>query len=258
MKRILLLALTCITGSALLFAGCNNGSLLSPSASLAPLGKLFAQVALESRLDLSQSFQGGKDRTNNIEDVYAIHLDEISVTLGNVTFPTTAAAALGIFKAHETTGGESTPATSHEEHEEPTSCAFTDSFSSTQEASLLEETELPCVALSEGAYTGVTFDASLLHVTGAAEKDGATYPFELHSDAAQSITVTAEPSMTLDADHHHIIVWVDVKSWFHGVDFALLETVDGVVIFDETHNTQRFEHLVNDHIPESLSLEVEE
>jgi hypothetical protein len=37
----------------------------------------------------------------------------------------------------------------------------------------------------------------------------------------------------------------DVKAWFHGVDFAQLEMVGG------------FEHMVYDHLPESVSLAVD-
>ncbi len=262
-------------------AACNNGSLFegNPAGSInPPEGKLFAQVRVESTQDLSQSFMGGKDRTNNVEDVYEIHVDEAALILGHLSFETSIpeeAAALGVIKFHagEDHSGGVESVSGEESHDEPTSCNFENTFSSFQHVDLKEGADLPCVTLNEGTYAGLKLlmqhasgeeevldlpegsTASII-LTGTASKDGVNYPFQVQAEADQEMTVAAETEFSLNDETHHITLGFDVKSWFHGVDFSQLEMVDGVVVFSEDHNSQRFEHMVFDHVPGAMSLAV--
>ena len=250
----------------LFLAACNNGSLLqSTSENTPPAGQVFMQIAFEPLTNLSEDFSGGKDRTTNLEDVYQIHLTQASLILGNASFTASQSPSLTI----------SNGVKAHEAHTEPTSCDYEGSFTDFQWVDFLDEASFPCVTLDVGDYTNINFSlhavdgnvivrdlpegrSSSLIIAGTASKDGITYPFHIEGSTEQAINITPAAPFTIDDETHHLIVSIDVKSWFHGVDFLQLDTVDGVVVFDETHNTSHYEHMVTEHIPESFTISAED
>lgn len=263
MRNIVMVGAACTA-----LAACNSGTLLD--ATLAenlaiPDGTVFVQMHVQSAQDLAQPFLGGKDRTANVEDVYSIQVEAATLAIGGVTFSQDTADTTDTTHALKHEGEHTDDTTAHDDetasttHDEPTGCDFAEALTAAQTIDLVAGVTLPCVVLDEGSYTALTLamqptDAAPLSFvfTGTASRDGVDYPFAVRAAVTQTLTIAPEAAWTLSATAHHLAVTVDVKSWLHGVDFAQLEQVDGIVEFSPDHNTQRYEHMVFDHVPGSL------
>lgn len=265
-------------------AACGNGSLLETdpnTSAIPPSGKLFAQVELKTKQNLEESFFGGKDSINNIEDVYEINITQASVIVGELSFNKTLNSSSASFNSmkhagedHSTDDVSEDTADDHSESESTEPCIYENSLTGFAYINLMHSEHLPCVTIDEGTYSGISFNIHKLEtddevtnlpaditdsilITGTATKDGIEYPFSVNSDVNQEIVIHNDSSLLLDSVARHLKVYIDLKVWFHGVDFEQLEMTDGIVLFDENHNIHRYEHMIFDHLPESISVDIE-
>ena len=227
--------------SPLFFAACSGAPLDSGTP---PAGKLFAQVSLEG-------LQGPDFLT---EEGYEIHLEKEAFVMGNLFFLETGGASA--LKFHE-----------GQEHSEPSSCDFEGSIPRFFYLDFLGDPDLPCVTLAEGSYAGLRFEirpgvegkteglppgetASLI-VEGTATREGVIYPFAIRGNLESPVEILK--ALSLSGESHHVALGVDPASWFHGLDFALLEQEEGVVKIDEGRNAEFFKALCG-RIVQSFSL----
>lgn len=249
----------------LLSSACGGQSLLDPAQSanenLGP-NSVFAQIEVGT-----QGSGSGFEIPN-----YRIEIEEGGMVIANVQWLQTSATAASVIRFnHE--GEDHGPSESESEedshHEEPTNCDFAGSLNAAIYVDLTRSTHLPCVKMPKGNYSGVKFSlvdpaglsvqglpatlATTLHLHGHAENltTSEVFPFSLSAKVSEEVQLTG--AIELSDTHHHVEIKIDLATWFHGFDFDTLDTSEGEVMLDASHNVGRFDHLL-EHMMESFSL----
>ncbi len=248
---------------------CSGTSLLnqnenSNNSGSLPANTLFAQIEIPAN---HKDFE---------TDEYRVHLDQAAIILGKINFKGIASQGLlhaqheGHDHEEEEENPENTP------HQEPSSCNYQNSFDKFIYLNLLENNSLPCIQLVAGTYQALEFefpelinsDNTLLLPTGITHSlfltgsalqvsSGRLYSFSVQGNLNEKIRLTQNLNLTHNA--HHLKIIIEVKDWFHEINFSSLEELSESVVREISleHNTEVYEHL-SEHLVDSFSIELEE
>jgi len=247
------------------FSACSGNSLLNQNqnsdTSPPPPTRLFAQIQTPAT---SPDFE--------IEH-YRIHLDQAGLVLGNIKF--LGVNSQTIQAQHEGHEHEEESEDDSENHTEPSSCDYQNSFNKFIYLNLLQNTSFPCIEMPSGNYQGLEFEfpeslqasetlllpmgtSQSLLVRGSALhlESGRLYSFLIQGNLGEKIRLTQ--NLILSGEAHHLKIEIEVSDWFHGIDFSSLEELPESVVREISveNNSEIFEHFL-EHLLDSLSIQIE-